>query len=287
MKNVLAGTTTVAHHDPRHASLDDPAFPVDVLRESGWCHSLGLSRPHGPSLTRYGPAAHASFIATHASHPWIIHLAEGTDGVAAAELAALDALGCLSGNTVLVHGVGLTDADVERIIDADAAVVWCPSANLGMLGRTLAPRRLFDAGRLTLGTDSRLTGSRDLLDELRVAAANSDLKATELLRLVTADASRVLRLPAVGGLRVGQQADAVIVRAGEDPHATLRDARRSDIRAVMRRGLPVIADPDFSEWFVQSRVETVAVRLDGRPKLMERSLARSEVMGLEPGLEYA
>src|SRR3546814_2100845 len=33
LKNLLAGTTCVAHHDPWHAVCDEPGFPVAVLRE--------------------------------------------------------------------------------------------------------------------------------------------------------------------------------------------------------------------------------------------------------------
>src|SRR3546814_10315559 len=36
LKNLLAGTTCVAHHDPWHAVCDEPGFPVAVLREYGW-----------------------------------------------------------------------------------------------------------------------------------------------------------------------------------------------------------------------------------------------------------
>src|SRR5262249_41594835 len=148
-----------------------------------------LPTPDSHPLPRYGPPVVMSFAATPEQRPWIVHLAEGTDAVAAAELSRLDALGCLAANTVLVHGAGLSVADVERVVAGGAAVVWCPSSNLGMLGRTLNPRRLFDAGRLALGSDSRLTGARDMLDELRVAAAHSDLAPRELLRLATSDAS--------------------------------------------------------------------------------------------------
>src|SRR4051812_42200223 len=92
LKNLLAGATTVAHHDPWHAALDAPAFPVGLLRDFGWCHSLGMAEggwrsgsfpsplPH--ALPRYGPPVAESFAATPATQPWIIHLAEGTDAVA-------------------------------------------------------------------------------------------------------------------------------------------------------------------------------------------------------------
>jgi imidazolonepropionase-like amidohydrolase len=157
-----------------------------------------------------------------------------------------------------------------------------------MLGRTVDPgtlRRLFAAGRLTLGSDSRLTGARDLLDELRVARLHSDLSPRELLRLVTCDAARILRLPDRGALDSGQRADCVIVRAGVDLCRSVLDAHRADIRAVVRGGVPVVADPDFTEWFSHCGVEVTRIRVDGRPKLMARPLARPSAMALEPGLE--
>jgi len=296
LKNLLAGATTVAHHDPWHPALDDPTFPVGLLRDFGWSHSLGLGIedrglgedlsqspvPSPQSLPRYGPPVVTSFAATPAHRPWIIHLAEGADDLAAAELARLEALGCLAANTVLVHGAGLTHADVERVIARGAAVVWCPSSNLRMLGRTLDPRRLFDAGRLALGSDSRLTGARDLLDELRVAAAHGPLGPRELLRLATADAGRVLRMPEVGGLDAGQHADMLVLRdRGGDPYQALIDASRHDIRAVVRGGVPALADPDLADWFAACGVEAVPVLLDDHPKLLAPALVRPNVIALE------
>jgi cytosine/adenosine deaminase-related metal-dependent hydrolase len=297
LKNLLAGATTVAHHDPWHATLDQPSFPVGLLRHFGWSHSLGLgienAEPNpaqfsilNSQLPRYGPLVVESFAATPASQPWIIHLAEGTDAIAAAELTRLDQLGCLADNTVLVHGVGLTAADIERVIARDAAVIWCPSSNLSMLGRTLDPRRLFDAGRLALGSDSRLSGARDLLDELRLAAAHSDLTARELLQLVTSAARGILRLPEVGGLDAGQRADLLILRdTGGDPYRQLVDIKRKDICAVVRYGAPLIADPGFANWFAACDANVVWALLDGQPKLISRALAQPKVIAPEPGLD--
>ncbi len=300
LKNLLAGATTVAHHDPWHAALDEPSFPVRLLRDFGWSHSLGmgdggwemgvgLSQPPSPiphPLPRYGPPVVESFAATPAHQPWIIHLAEGTDAISAAELSWLDHLGCLADNTVLVHGAGLTAADIERVIARHAAVIWCPSSNLSMLGRTLDPRRLFDACRLALGSDSRLSGARDLLDELQVAAAHSELTPRELLRLVSSAARGILRLPEVGGLDAGQRADLLILRdTGGDPYQCLIDIKRKDICAVIRGGAPMIADRGFADWFAACHIEAVPALLDGRAKLLSRALARPDSIALEPGLD--
>ncbi|HEY3521244.1 MAG TPA: amidohydrolase family protein, partial [Rhodanobacteraceae bacterium] len=185
-----------------------------------------------------------------------------------------------------IHGVGLAKNDVERVIDAGAAVVWCPRSNLDLLGKTLDPRRLHEAGRLALGTDSRLSGARDLLEELGGVLYRHGLNAAQLLQLVTANAARILRESARGRLDAGAHADLVIVADGSgDPVRSLVGIDRSRVRAVVRNGVPRIADPDFAEWFERAGIETVRVQLDGRPKLMAKSLADETVIALEPGLE--
>lgn len=277
LKNLLAGSTCVVHHDPWHCALDSPDFPVALLRDFGWSYALA-----GPG---YGPPVQASFAATPPHRPWMIHLAEGTDATARAELAELDRLGCLAANSVLVHGVGLRPRDIERVIAARAAVVWCPGSNRALLGHTLDPRRLCEAGRLLLGSDSRLSGERDLLEELRLALDRYGLSPAQLLGLVTRDAARILGLPGRGRLSPGARADLLVVEdRGGDPVRSLLGIGRSEIRAVLREGVPRIADPDFAHWFAELGIDTVPITLDGRAKLIDRRLADAALLALEPGL---
>ncbi|MET0551319.1 MAG: amidohydrolase family protein [Xanthomonas sp.] len=277
LKNLLAGVTCVAHHDPWHAALDAADFPVALLRQFGWSYTL-----HGPD---YGPPLAQSFAAASAAGwPWMIHLAEGTDAVAAGELATLDRRGYLADNTVLIHGVGLSADDVARVLARGAAVVWCPSSNLTLLGRTLEPQRLSAAGRLALGSDARVSGGRDLLDDLRLAATHG-LDAAQALRLATAAAADILRLPDRGHLAPGAHADLLIVAdRGGAPAQSLVGLPRSALRAVVRDGRPRIADPDFAPWFAAAGVDTVPVTLDGVHKLLAAELAEPALLALEPGL---
>lgn len=279
LKNLLAGVTCVAHHDPWHPSLDALDFPVALLRDYGWSYALGWPG--------YGPPVRASFAATPAGRPWMIHLAEGTDAVAQAELAQLDRLGCLAANSVLVHGVGLRAADIDRVIASGAAVVWCPTSNRNLLGRTLDPRRLGAADRLALGSDSRLSGARDLLEEMRGITAGGELAPAQILALATTAAARILRLPERGAITPGARADLVIVEDRGNAARSLTGLERSEIRAVVRDGVPCIADPDFAEWFAVAGVDTVPVLLDGRRKLLAAPLAEPDLLALEPGLELA
>jgi cytosine/adenosine deaminase-related metal-dependent hydrolase len=278
LKNLLAGTTCVAHHDPWHPALDAMNFPIALLRDFGWSYALGWPG--------YGPSVQESFAATPADHPWMIHLAEGTDAIAQAELSELDQLGCLAANSILIHGVGLSEQDIGRVIASDAAVVWCPTSNHALLGRSLDPQRLFAAGRLALGSDSRLSGARDLLKEMRGIVARGELTPKQLLELVTTQAARILRMPSRGSLAPGAPADLVIVEdRGGDKERSLVDIDRSQIRAVVRNGVPCIADTDFADWFAAAGMETVPVTLDGKPKLLARTLADPALVALEPGLE--
>jgi cytosine/adenosine deaminase-related metal-dependent hydrolase len=274
LKNALCGATTVMHHDPLPGIARHPEFPARVLGCYGWAHSLHWS---------YGPDVGESYRSTPADVRWFIHLAEGTDEIAAAELGELESLGCLRSNTVLIHGVGLSEADVARLIGAGAALVWCPASNLAILGQTLSTERLralFHAGRLALGTDSRLSGACDLLAELRVAADRSDFSARELLQLVTQHGRRLLGVDADN--------DVIIFRTSSgDPFADALKLHRADLRAVVRDGEPLITDPDFEEWFERRAIAYRRVHLDGRPKLCARvilgSLGASAVVS-EPGL---
>src|SRR5258706_8626807 len=104
----------------------------------------------------------------------MVHLAEGIDADACGELPRLEALGCLKPNTVIVHGVAIEENGWRRVARAGAGLVWCPASNAFLFGRT-APVCGLVAGSdesrvpVAVGTDSRLTGSLDLFDELRAA----------------------------------------------------------------------------------------------------------------------
>lgn len=283
LKNALAGATTVVHHDPWLSVFEAPDFPITVVPHCGWAHSLDLAG-------QYGPAVAASYAATPDSRPWFIHLAEGTDTRAAAELGRLAALGCLGARTRLVHAVGLAAEDRARAIEAGAGMVWCPSSNAFLLGAVADPAAFLREGRVALGSDARLTGERDLLDELRFAAGTGMATPDELLAMVTHVGAELCGAPEVGRLAEGASADLLVLRDdGRAPAEQLLAARRADLRLVMARGRPVVGDPDLAAVFEACDQPALSVVLDGRPKLIaERALAPLIEAGLvEPGLEMS
>jgi cytosine/adenosine deaminase-related metal-dependent hydrolase len=253
-------------------------FPIKVLNRFGYSHSLHVD----------GQRVANSHHETPSDWPWMIHAAEGTDEAAQSEIAALDRLGCLTGNTVLIHGVALCPNGRQRVIDAGAGLVWCPSSNRFLFNTTADVRSFDDADRLALGSDSRLSGERDLLDELRVAHESHQLSAEGLARVVTSGAARLLRLSDAGRIATGLPADLVVLRANSsDPFASLIEATRTDVRLTMVDGVPVAGDASLAPIFTAAGVATMAARLDGTPRVVAKWIGRRvAAMKLqEPGFE--
>jgi cytosine/adenosine deaminase-related metal-dependent hydrolase len=279
LKNLLAGVTTVCHHNPMHRVLRR-RFPVRLVERFGYSHSLHID----------GDAVRLSYKRTPSDWPWMIHAAEGLDDAARSELETFDRLGCLAANTVFIHGVAFCHDAADRVIAAGAGLVWCPSSNRFLFNATADVRAFDDADRLALGSDSRLSGERDLLDELQSAHATRQLSAEGLARTIGAGAAQLLRLEDGGRLDIGARADLAVFRASQDcPYDTLVSASRSDVRLTMIGGEPAIAEPSLARVFDANDVDSAPAIVDGSPRLLARWIARhvSNMQLTEPGFEVA
>jgi cytosine/adenosine deaminase-related metal-dependent hydrolase len=189
----------------------------------------------------------------------------------------------------------LTAARWRGVIDAGASLVWCPQSNEFLFGRTAPVRELLEAApvarhRISLATDSRVTGSRDLLDELRFARSVAAIGEGELLEMVTGAPARALRLPGVGALATGSPADLIVVPAvSEHPGAALLAMRRADLELVVIGGQPAVGAPRFAPAFEARGVRTASLIVDRVERLADRRLAAG-IRGCaieEPGVACA
>lgn len=232
LKNLMSGVTTVAHHNPVEDAGFDEAFPVNVVRNFGWAHSLDFS----PDLAD-------RFRATPADWPFLVHAAEGIDERARAEIERLDRMGVLCDRTALIHAIGLDEAGLDLLKARRSGIVWCPSSNLSVYGRTL-PVSAFDAGiDIALGTDSAMTAQTDLIDEIAAARRIANLSPAQVYEMTTTRAARLLRLQeGQGAIRDGGVADLVAVEDREQtPAAALQGLTpelvmvRGEIRLISAR----------------------------------------------------
>jgi cytosine/adenosine deaminase-related metal-dependent hydrolase/ubiquinone/menaquinone biosynthesis C-methylase UbiE len=227
IRNLLCGVTTVCHHNPHVPELFDEVFAVRVLRDFSWAHSVPLD--HDLVLKQKSATP---------DQPFIVHLAEGIDSQSGAEIFGLADQNALDDRTVIVHGLGLDELGLGRMRFARAALVWCPTSNVFLFGRTHDCKTLRDLPRLALGSDSPLTASGDLLDEIRFAAETVGMSAEELYSLVTTRAADVLRLNSgEGTLRVGARADFFAIRdTGGLPADRLATLTYRDVEFVVIGG---------------------------------------------------
>jgi cytosine/adenosine deaminase-related metal-dependent hydrolase len=179
----LSGVTTVCHHNPFEPAVFGADFPVRVVRRFAWAHSL-----------EFAPDLAARFQKAPASYPFLVHCAEGVDRTARREVRALEEMRALDARTVLIHGVGVTSAGLGLMRRHGASLVWCPTSNLAMLGRTVSRAILRSGIPIALATDSALSAPVDLLDEL--AVAGRFVPADRLYEMVSAIPARMLRLAA-------------------------------------------------------------------------------------------
>jgi cytosine/adenosine deaminase-related metal-dependent hydrolase len=280
LKNLLSGVTTVCHHNPLHPALRR-GYPLRVIRDYNFCHSLFR-----------GEDTVASYRRTKADHPWIIHLAEGleAEAEAKAEFEQLDRMSLLQPNTILVHGVGLTAPQRQSLIERGGGLIWCPGSNHFLFGQTACVQALAAAGKLALGSDSRLSGEFDLLAELKVAKQTGQLSAQALFRAVTGDAARVLRLRYGGRGEIveGGVADLVLLPPPipADPFARLLELTRSQMELVLLAGKPLVGSPRMQPVFEATKTGVAPVCLDGVELFLPRNLVnrvrKSSVQ--EPGL---
>jgi cytosine/adenosine deaminase-related metal-dependent hydrolase len=295
LKNLLAGVTTVAHHNPRYAAFGW-RFPVRLVEPYGWAHSLSMETEPVGARGELGGSVRQRCDATPASAPFMVHVGEGIDARAEAELTRFAALTCLRPNSVVVHGVALTPISWAALVAAGSSLVWCPASNAFLFGRTLPLRACLDAtpgalAQVCLGTDSRLTGSRDLLEELKIAARAETITPDELLAMVTTSSARVLKLETAGRLVVGGPADLIVIppprSASRSVAEALLETERRDLRLVMIGGRPMVAAPALEDVFAARHSRPRSLRVDGIERLADRSLAAAIARCpiREPGVE--
>ncbi|MBI5671411.1 MAG: amidohydrolase family protein [Chloroflexi bacterium] len=276
LKNLLCGATTVAHHNPPHKELWRKDFPVHVLKNYGWAHSLHFNTDE--EVIR-------SYRATPKDWPWFIHLAEGTDEVAAGEYQRLKTLGCVGPNTVIVHGVAMTEEDIAHAAPRIRGLVWCPSTNAYLLKKTARIDLWVEyGGRFAFGSDSRLTADGDLMQESAPENEVYDILdfspvpiLEEIDEPLTWQAATILGCRSLGNLKTNAKADWFLV--------DFDLFRRTQIHLVVKGGIPQIGDPDVMAKF--PHIETVDATLDGVPKRIHLDLARRihQCSLKEPGLE--
>jgi cytosine/adenosine deaminase-related metal-dependent hydrolase len=189
-----------------------------------------------------------------------IHIAEGlpTDPESAQELDELEAAGLLTAHTTLIHSVGLSPAQIERVRRAGASIVWSPHSNFELYGATADVDAAFREGvTLALAPDWSPTGSDNMLDEIKYAHDVSRDKleglfsSRQLVEMASSIPARIANIDdKVGSLAPGMLADFSLVRlpekfAGGNPYEALAAGNVTNVDLVVIGGVPVYGEPSM------------------------------------------
>jgi len=164
--------------------------------------------------------------------PVQIHLHETSTEIARAieltgvrPLQRLADLGLVNASLLAVHGVHMTQIEIEQMANAGVNLAHCPKSNM-KLGSGFAPVAAYrTAGvNVAIGTDGAASNNvLDILDELRTAALIAKaatgnaaaLSATDALRMATLDAAKALGLAHdTGSIEPGKAADLTCIDLG-------------------------------------------------------------------------
>lgn len=273
LRSLIHGTTTIMGQVANRSCLDRLARNAESYHHLGHDHMrTTVSSPR--DLTDADAAGLVADFAA-ATNPvtrYAVHMQEGVSGSNVLEefesfagrdtrtnrhmgislLAAPD--GSWSGTGLLIHGMGLTEAQMMETLETNAHVVWSPSSNLILYGETAPIARLLELGvSVGMGPDWTVSGEPTMLDEMRVgydygrAEGIASLTPEQLWRIATRGSAEAVGLEArIGTLEVGRIADvAVFGRRAADPYRALLDSHARDVRLVLVGGQAFYGDLDL------------------------------------------
>lgn len=238
LRNLLCGATTVCHHNPLDSDMKRDDFPVRVVHEYGWAHSL-----------TFDSNLRAKSADSPKGRPFIVHACEGIDHQSRGELFELDRSGALTADTVVVHGLAIDGESAILLQLKGASLVICPSSNYFLFGRTPDINALGKIDHIAIGSDSPLTAYGDLLDEARFAIDFCGIGPTHAWRMLTETPARMLRLRnGEGFVKAFSRADLIAFGdTGRYSAERLHALSAADIEFVMVGGRVSLASAAIME----------------------------------------
>jgi hypothetical protein len=255
IRNLLCGVTTVCHHNPLWPALLQDDYPIRVVKNYGWAHSVAL-----------GEDLRAARAARPPGGVFIVHAGEGVDDFSRDELRRLDESGVLDAHTVVVHGLSFNRDCVALMNKCGSALVVCPSSNEFLFGRTPDMELIGKIRRVALGSDSPLTAAGDLLDEIRFAIDHCGVAPSDAYDMVTHGAAEILQLKRGEGSIVESGVGDVIAIAdsGECVRERMKKIGWEDIELVVIGGCVQLASASVLERIPRMLADGLeAISVDG------------------------
>lgn len=186
---------------------------------------------------------------------YLPHVGEGINAYANNEFVCLSEQNASSNVVVdksaFIHGVGLTAQQYANMATNGTSLIWSPRSNISLYGNTASVTEAARFGvTIALGTDWVLSGSMNLLRELRCADSLNQtyfgkyFSDLDLWMMVTSKAAAVTKMDdVIGTLATGKYADIAIFDGSKHKdYRAIIDAEPQDVALVMRAGKTLYGD---------------------------------------------
>jgi 5-methylthioadenosine/S-adenosylhomocysteine deaminase len=300
---LVGGTTSLMVTRPqpcihglvRNLDFNSGFYGTTELNREHIFNVLDLPSTSNPQARAAFVDAARFFIANPFYEALLIHLAEGTDDAAKEEFTFVQLQSLLNPKGVVIHGIPLGSAHFQAMATNGTALVWSPRSNLELYGQTANVLAALDAGvEIALAPDWAVTGSSNILDELKVAARwnreqlGGRLTDRQLINMVTSTPARIAGVDDhVGALKAGLRADILVINGDHnDPYRAVVDATVADIDLVFIGGVPIYGDRTFMEHFWK-RSDLQEINLTGTKKTLATPSANIIVSDIETRLKAA
>lgn len=283
----VVGQTLADFAAPDHKTFDEGFALTQELADmfAGHPRVTASIAPHAPYSTDVPVMARiAQWSHDHPDVPVQIHMAEMVSENEWAEknhgmrpVQVVDKAGLLKPGLIAAHCLFVSDADMDRMAEADVRVAHNARSN-AKAGRGIAPVEAMRARGIPVGiaTDGPMSGNTlDLFSQFApvsmfqklLGQSRKPMPACEVVRMATLEAAKVLGMDRrIGSLEPGKQADLIRISLDDprllpvyDIYATLVFAAMpGDVRDVMVAG----------QWLMRDR----AVKTLEAPKVIADAL---------------
>lgn len=272
-KVLLGGTTAVQGMRSRFGS--STPFYTGAVRnfENTDDHRLPEAGSRIPNLEPAEADQVDSFRrALQTKKAYFYHLCEGIDTPTRKHYQALVDNDLLQTSLVAIHCLALEGPDLTTLAEKGCKVVWSPLSNMLLYGKTIDATRLENVP-FTIGCDWTPSGSKNLLEELKVAwlsaqADGATLEQEDLVAAVTRNAARAVGWgDALGTIEKGKYADLLVTDTlANDPYENLIAATEANVKLVVIAGYPRHGDAELMEQYPPSDGKREDLDVGGRAK---------------------
>ena len=240
-KNLFNGCAVVQDHIPMQPKTYYDQMPIQVLGEFGQYHSITLGNWWG------GLTAEEEMAKTNKTLPFIMHLGEGIDNKTKGEFDIAAQRGLIKSNTILIHCICLTHAEIDYMAEQGATICWCPFSNDFLIGQSVDIDYAIKSGiNIVIGTDSSMSGSINLFEELQFIAKHyPQVPLSKVYEMITVNASKALCLNKEWRLKSDSSDILLTEQLTADPFENLTKLSPEHIKLLIHDGKPLYGDSKY------------------------------------------